>query len=80
MQTFFQQRKPWFEKKSSTFYPLNSPNKNVMAVRVEREKELCCMDNELIIGSHAKYHWVRDKKTELFSFSSWNMKKENPLI
>lgn len=40
-------------KLCSTFHPLKSPNKNFMTVGVEREKELCCMRNELIIGYHA---------------------------
>lgn len=52
-----------------------------MAVGVEREKELCCMGNDLIIGYHAKYHRVHETKTELFSLSSWGMKRgENPPI
>lgn len=65
----------------STFHPLNSPDKNFKAVGVEREEELFCMGNELIIGYHAKYRRVHETKPELFSLSSWNIKRgENPLI
>lgn len=49
-------------KLCSTFRPLNSPNTNFKAVGVDREKELPCMGNELIIGYHAKYHQVHETK------------------
>lgn len=79
---FEQQKTFQFEiKLCFTFHPLKSPNKNFMAVGVEREKELCCMGNELIIGYRAKYHRIHETKTELFSLSSWDMKRgENPPI